>query len=452
MDSFFGGMFPWADGLFGMGGNLPSGATITIIRGDGDHQTVTQIKPDGTTTTESREDSDFEIPGESIEEPTDLDRSASACEDIESEEYCNANKQFCFLGGALAENVSEECPKTCGVCGAHAEKIDEILIGKRLFQPGCGLRMKGLKKISGGHNSKLGKHPWMANVISVVNPDQNNGGYYYQTLCGGSIISERWVISAAHCFMQFQTKEKLDTVAVIVGDLNLDKKDKDEFFTFVDRVVEYPGYDKDANDNDIALLALEDELQLSEAVLPICLPEFSPNTNRNVERHGEECEISGWGRTGSEEQHQPSMVVVPIGQLPGFGGGFGGFDSIFDQIFGNGSPFGFGSPWPYHARGGDKQSETMQEGVVKISDDKICKRIFRDMIKESMVCASGDGVDTCRGDSGGPLSCKNENQEFVLRGITSWGAGCDQPVPGVYTDVAEYIQWIGKITGLQFEE
>jgi len=320
--------------------------------------------------------------------------------------------------------------------------------------------MPGLKKISGGHNSKEGKHPWMANVISVVREDKWQKGYYYQTLCGGSIISESWVVTAAHCFMQHTTPESLKKIAIVAGDLNLDKKDKDEFFTFVDKVVQYPGYDKEANDNDIALLALEKKLTITTTVLPICLPEFSPKVNRNSEREGEECEISGWGRTGSET-NQPGMVIVPIGQLPGFGGGFDGFGSIFESIFG-GSPFGlpfgespgnspFGSPWPYHGIHGE-QTATLKEGVVKISSDHDCKHIFRDMIKESMVCASGNGVDTCRGDSGGPLSCKNDNQEFILRGITSWGAGCDQPVPGVYTDVAEYVQWIHKITGIEFEE
>ena len=52
------------------------------------------------------------------------------------------------------------------------------------------------------------------------------------------------------------------------------------------------------------------------------------------------------------------------------------------------------------------------------------------------------GQDTCQGDSGGPLAIKNANGSYVLKGITSYGAGCGRPdTPGVYTKVSHYMMW-----------
>ena len=65
-----------------------------------------------------------------------------------------------------------------------------------------------------------------------------------------------------------------------------------------------------------------------------------------------------------------------------------------------------------------------------------------------MLCASIDGyvVDTCQGDSGGPLATF-ERGRWVLSGVTSWGSGCAWLSSGIYTNVANYNQWIsGNVT------
>ena len=81
-----------------------------------------------------------------------------------------------------------------------------------------------------------------------------------------------------------------------------------------------------------------------------------------------------------------------------------------------------------------------------------------------MICGGGSGPDTCQGDSGGPLVCalrdhsgenqvrgrkENESHEvkiqYVLVGVTSWGIGCGK-TPGVYAEVADYLDWINEIT------
>ncbi|MCL4134056.1 UNVERIFIED_CONTAM: hypothetical protein GTU68_046427 [Idotea baltica] len=65
-----------------------------------------------------------------------------------------------------------------------------------------------------------------------------------------------------------------------------------------------------------------------------------------------------------------------------------------------------------------------------------------------MLCAGGEPErDACKGDGGGPLSCRDRDGQYVLTGIVSWGIGCGQPgVPGIYVNVEYYVGWIREMT------
>lgn len=80
--------------------------------------------------------------------------------------------------------------------------------------------------------------------------------------------------------------------------------------------------------------------------------------------------------------------------------------------------------------------------------NEVCDAMMpdQDFVTERMLCAGGSGSDACQGDSGGPLfksiDANNQTKDFVLTGIVSWGVGCGQGIPGVYTRVSEYVEWI----------
>ncbi|XP_061611455.1 hyaluronan-binding protein 2 isoform X2 [Phyllopteryx taeniolatus] len=100
---------------------------------------------------------------------------------------------------------------------------------------------------------------------------------------------------------------------------------------------------------------------------------------------------------------------------------------------------------------GWKSNHLLDAHVFLISKQK-CKEphVFGNLLDDSMLCAGlmEGGVDSCAGDSGGPLACK-DNGKNLLTGIVSWGKGCAQTnKPGVYVDVYKFVDWIrGTITG-----
>ncbi|PIK53988.1 putative transmembrane protease serine 9-like [Apostichopus japonicus] len=85
-----------------------------------------------------------------------------------------------------------------------------------------------------------------------------------------------------------------------------------------------------------------------------------------------------------------------------------------------------------------------------VGETLVCTQsnVYGSKLTQQMICAGmlAGGVDTCDGDSGGPLQCKNAlTGTWKLWGITSWGFGCAQPnAPGVYAKVTEYLQWIER--------
>ncbi|EHB10963.1 Plasma kallikrein [Heterocephalus glaber] len=87
----------------------------------------------------------------------------------------------------------------------------------------------------------------------------------------------------------------------------------------------------------------------------------------------------------------------------------------------------------------------LQKANIPLVTNEECQKRYKDyVITKQMICAGykEGGKDACKGDSGGPLVCKH-NGIWRLVGITSWGEGCARKEqPGVYTKVAEYVDWI----------
>ncbi|XP_015687301.1 plasma kallikrein [Protobothrops mucrosquamatus] len=265
----------------------------------------------------------------------------------------------------------------------NIEAENEIVSGYslRLCQtsksPVCVQKPEKQSRVVGGSNSSAGEWPWQVSLHTVL-PVQSHQ-------CGGSIISDQWILTAAHCFKNFHLTELWHIYSSILKQSEI--TNETTFFK-VQKLIVHPRYDFSEAGYDIALLKLDRPMNFSALQQPICLP-----SQEEMNMTYTECWVTGWGYTEERGSIKDMLQKVKIPLIPN----------------------------------AECQSQYLEHTIT-----------------DTMLCAGypGGGKDACQGDSGGPLSCKFENSWYVV-GITSWGEGCARPgQPGVYTNVVKFVDWI----------
>ncbi|KAM9148966.1 serine protease 33-like [Pangshura tecta] len=258
-----------------------------------------------------------------------------------------------------------------------------LLEGATEFQSTCGQSVAS-GRIVGGQDAQNGAWPWQASI--------RYGGVH---ICGGSLITREWVVSAAHCFNQSLL---LTAYSVSLGEFQLNIQSENTFTSAVSQIIIHSDYNPSTFASDIALVRLRTPLLYTAYILPVCLPDPSDSIV-----NGTLCWVTGWGNVQTDES------------LPA--------------------------------------PRTLQEVQVPLMDAQTCNDLYSKPItdspgsrpiKDGMVCAGypEEGKDSCQGDSGGPLVCFQVGSWFLI-GIVSWGEGCALPYrPGVYTQVSAYSDWI----------
>ncbi|XP_072284524.1 acrosin-like [Pyxicephalus adspersus] len=246
-------------------------------------------------------------------------------------------------------------------------------------------------RIVGGNDALPGSWPWL---VSIQQPLDYEGRDFAHT-CGGTIVNQQWVLTAAHCFKGVGS-DYLEW-RLVLGARQLSNLASGTQIRKIIRKIEHEKYNPDTEENDIALLRMDRPVTFSNYIQPACLPQKD-----TVFNHLSECYIAGWGVT-SEDSGEPADVL--------------------------------------------------QQAQVHLIETKKCNSTswYNGAIRNHNLCAGHEkgGIDSCQGDSGGPLMCRRpQTKTIAVIGITSWGWGCAQAKsPGVYSSAQSFLDWtIAKIT------
>uniref|UniRef100_A0A452RC69 tryptase n=2 Tax=Ursus americanus TaxID=9643 RepID=A0A452RC69_URSAM len=278
-----------------------------------------------------------------------------------------------------------------GVGGPQAVGGCLSSMGLRLAGPWAPPAVCGRPRVSGrimsGQDAEVGQWPWQVSL-------REDG----QHVCGGSLITEDWVLTAAHCLDQ---KQPLSAYSVLLGSISsYPQAGEPQELQSVARFITHPEYLEENNRADIALVQLASPVTFSDLILPVCLPKPGDPLG-----HGTWCWVTGWGNIDINLPLPPPFTLKEL-ELP-----------LIDAQTCDGY---------YHENSG------ISSEIPIILDDMLCAGF-----------ESGQ-KDACGGDSGGPLVCDIDGV-WTQAGIVSWGSDCGLPNrPGVYVNVSMYTTWIAR--------
>jgi len=280
-----------------------------------------------------------------------------------------------------------------------------------------------------GQPAPKGAYPFMVALIQSAADDTPEGNYQGQ-FCGGSLIGDRWVVTAAHC-LTGEDEEKRQ-VAVKPEDVNIyagSTDFKDGARIKVKRVIRHPQYNGEAFDNDVALLELASSAK-SDKTASIAL--VTLQNEAALGSPGKKVIAAGWGETETKDLPTDLLHVEM---------------DLLDRGMCNANILDYRKAEVLAAMMAKVQSQlAVNDGTLQQVRMLIENNLGR-VVTDNMICSGRLSTqrDTCQGDSGGPLFAKGADGKFVLVGLTSWGELCgqsDRGLYGIYTRVANFSNWI----------
>ncbi|XP_068947197.1 prothrombin [Petaurus breviceps papuanus] len=329
-------------------------------------------------------------------------------------EYC----QITYCDSPVDEVDGDLEPEPETIAGRSTVQEYQVFFNEKTFGAGeadCGLRplfeKKGLQdnseqelldsyiggRIVHGDDAELGTAPWQV-MLFRKSPQE--------LLCGASLISDRWILTAAHClfYPPWDKNFTVEELLVRIGKHHRSKYERSmEKIAKLEKILIHPKYNwKENLDRDIALLKLKQPITFTDYIHPVCLP--SKDIVHKLFLSGYKGRVTGWGNL-------KETWTSPNDNLP----------------------------------------TLMQKINLPIVEQAICRASTRIKITDNMFCAGykpddEKRGDSCEGDSGGPFVMKSPfDNRWYQMGIVSWGEGCDRDGKyGFYTHVFRLKKWIQK--------
>jgi len=260
----------------------------------------------------------------------------------------------------------------------------EFKKGTKSFADICGLENPSQERIVGGHEAGENEWPWQ---VALFIDDA--------WFCGGSLITDEYVMTAAHC------ADGASYFNILAGAHNVRASSEPhrveitsyEGFT-------HPGWDPNTLENDIALVRLPEKIEFNDYIRPACLP---PSEDENNGYVGELTTPVGWGKN-SDNAGGITPTLQMVSDLP-------------------------------------------------VIDNPTCNSVYGIIYDGIMCIDSSDGKGVCNGDSGGSLNMRQEGEDnkWTQVGVASFVSsnGCESGDPHGFTRVAYFGQWIESETGLK---
>nr|XP_006818365.1 PREDICTED: uncharacterized protein LOC100377183 [Saccoglossus kowalevskii] len=250
----------------------------------------------------------------------------------------------------------------------------------------CGSIPSSSNRIVGGDNAVPGSWPWQVSL-------QFEGSHF----CGGVIIDEQWILTAAHCaFIEGKDVLPVDPhLVVALAGVN-DLTDKNAVRLKISEVHIHPIFSMNRFHNDIALMKLEQPLVYSDSILPVCLPQANFTVSE-----GDYAWATGWG------------TVWEYGRVP----------------------------------------MVLQEAKIPLMPDDACSYYYAFTTEKTICVGVKSGyLGVCHGDSGGPLNYLGEDNKWYVLGVTSTTTTCGSARnPAAYTEVRHYYDFFQQTTGIVFD-